>query len=90
MNCKTVDMLDLTKTKAAPLLLGVEYPWEALDKLKSFILEIGAFLPENEYDHPQPDVWIAKDAVIFGSAFVKGPCIIGHKTEVRQCAFIRG
>jgi len=87
---KTAELLDLTKTKAVPLLACVEYPWEVLDKLKSFILELGATLPEDEYDHPQPDVWIAKDAEVFGSAYIKGPCIIGHKTEVRQGAFIRG
>lgn len=90
MICKTAELLDLTKTKAAPLLAGAEYPWEVLDKLKSFILELGQTLPEEEYDHPQPDVWIAKDALIFGSAYIKGPCIIGHGTEVRHCAFIRG
>ncbi len=87
---KTAELLDLTKTKAAPLLSGTQYPWETLDKLKGFILELGATLSEEEYNHPQPDVWIAKDAEVFGSAYIKGPCIIGHKTEVRQCAFIRG
>jgi len=87
---KTADLFDMAKTKAAILLKSAEYPWEVLDKLKSFILELGPTLPEDEYDHPQPDVWIAKDAVVFGSAYLKGPCIIGHKTEVRQCAFIRG
>ncbi len=86
----TAELFDLTKTKAAPLLSGTQYPWEALDKLKSFILELGATLSEEEYLHPQPDVWIAKDAEIYPSVFIKGPCIIGHKTEVRQCAFIRG
>ena len=86
----TAELLDLSKTKAAPLLEDTEYPWEVLDKLKSFILELGATLPEEEYLHPQADVWIAKDAEIYPSAFIKGPCIIGHKTEVRQCAFIRG
>ena len=27
---------------------------------------------------------------MFKSAYLHGPCIIGHRTEVRQCAFIRG
>ncbi len=35
-------------------------------------------------------MWIAKDATVFSTAYIKGPCIIGHNTEVRQCAFIRG
>ena len=35
-------------------------------------------------------MWIAKNATVFATAYIKGPCIIGHGTEVRQCAFIRG
>lgn len=35
-------------------------------------------------------MWIARDATVFPTAYIKGPCIIGHRTEVRQCAFIRG
>ena len=35
-------------------------------------------------------MWIAKDAVIFPNNYIAGPCIIGHKTEVRPGAFIRG
>ena len=31
-----------------------------------------------------------ESATIFDSAYINGPCIIGPKTEVRQCAFIRG
>ncbi len=87
---KTAELFDLTKTKAATLLSSTQYPWEVLDELKAFILEVGSKLPEDEYDHPQPEVWIAKDAEVFSSAYIKGPCIIGHRTEVRQCAFIRG
>ena len=33
---------------------------------------------------------MAKDATVFKTAYLHGPCIIGHGTEVRQCAFIRG
>jgi len=87
---KTIDLFDLTKTKAAQLLGSSKYPWEVLGRIESFILELGATLSEEEYTHPQPDVWIAKDALVFESASIKGPCIIGHKTEVRHCAFIRG
>ena len=61
------------------------------------ILEIGKQLPEDEYVHPTDwdgnvleDVWVAKDATVFKTAYLHGPCIIGHRTEVRQCAFIRG
>ena len=84
------DLFDLTHTLAAPLLEKTEYPWEALKDIKAFILALGATLPEDEYDHPKEGVWIAKDATVFPSAYIGAPCIIGHETEVRQCAFIRG
>lgn len=84
------ELLDLDKTIAAKLFEGKTYPWEALDGIKSFILELGATLSADEYDHPEDGVWIAKDAKIFPSAYIGAPCIIDHGTEVRHCAFIRG
>ena len=84
------DLLDLSHTQAAPLFEGKTYPYEVLDGIKSFILELGATLNPEEYDHPEEDVWIARDAVIYPNNYIAGPCIIGHKTEVRPGAFIRG
>ena len=87
---KTAELFDLTHTAARPLLETREYPWQALEKISDFILALGASLPAEEYEHPAEDVWIAKDAVVFSSAYIHGPCIIGHGTEVRHSAFIRG
>lgn len=94
---KTKDLYDLNHTLAKPLLEKTEYPWEALAGIKEFILQLGPTLPKDEYYHPlddngqeKEDVWVAKDAVVFKTAYLGGPCIIGHNTEVRQCAFIRG
>lgn len=87
---RTSEMYSLEHTAARPLLETAEYPWEALNGIGDFILALGPSLPAEEYDHPAEDVWIAKDAEVFPSAYIKGPCIIGHKTEVRHCAFIRG
>ena len=84
------ELLDLDKTIAAKLFEGKTYPWEALDGIKSLILELGATLSADEYDHPEDGVWIAKDAKIFPSAYIGAPCIIDHGAEVRHCAFIRG
>ena len=84
------ELLDLDKTIAAKLFEGKTYPWEALDGIKRFILELGATLSADEYDHPEDGVWIAKDAKIFPSAYIGAPCIIDHGAEVRHCAFIRG
>ena len=84
------ELLDLDKTIAAKLFEGKTYPWEALDGIKSFILELGETLSADEYDHPEEGVWIAKDAKIFPSAYIGAPCIIDHGAEVRHFAFIRG
>ncbi len=86
----TRELYSLEHTAAAPLLESTEYPWEALDGIEDFILALGKTLSPEEYDHPADDVWIAKDAQVRPSAYIHGPCIIGHGTEVRQCAFIRG
>ena len=87
---KTCELFDLSHTKAAPLLEKTEYPWEALGGIAEFILALGPTLPAEDYEHPAEDVWIAKSATVFPSAYVKGPCIIGPGSEVRHCAFIRG
>ena len=87
---KTKDLYDLSHTLAAPLLEKTEYPWEALDGIKDFILALGPTLPKDEFDEVKPGVWVAKDATVYPSALLNPPCIIGHKTEVRHCAFIRG
>ena len=66
------------------------YPWEALKSIKSFILELGATLDPEKFEKRGEDVWIAKSATVFESAYIAGPCIIDEEAEVRHCAFIRG
>ena len=90
MNLTIKDLYDLTHTKAAAYLEGFTYPWEALDGISNMVLAIGQTLSLDEYDHPSENVWIAKDAKIYPNANIYGPCIIGHGTEVRPGAFIRG
>ena len=84
------ELLDLSHTIAAPLFEGKEYPWEVLDGIKDFILALGPTLPKDEFEQVSEGIWIARDALIFPSAYIAGPCIIDHGAEVRHCAFIRG
>ena len=84
------DLYDLSHTKAGEYLKKFTYPWEALEGIKELILEIGKTLSPEEYDHPEEDVWIAKDAKRYPNNYIAGPCIIGHGTEVRPGAFVRG
>ena len=90
LTVKTRELYDLSHSLAAPLLSECEYPWEALPRIKSFIIELGATLSPEEYDHPADDVWIAKSATVAKTATVNGPVIIGKNTELRTGAFIRG
>ena len=85
---ETTQLLDLTKTIAAGLFAGRRYPWEVLEDLSAYILKLGASLPEAEFDHPKPDVWIAKDAEVYPTAWINGPCIIDHGAQVRHCAIV--
>lgn len=84
------DLFDLDKTIAKELFQGKTYPWEVLDDIKAFILELGPSLDPEEYDNPMEGVWVAKDATVFPSAYLGSPCIIDHGAEIRHCAFIRG
>jgi len=87
---KIKDLYDLNETIAAKLFDGVEYPWEVLANIGDFIIELGKTLPEDKFDHPQEDIWIAKDVTIAKTATLNGPLIIDEGTEVRPGAFIRG
>ncbi|MBP3735673.1 MAG: UDP-N-acetylglucosamine pyrophosphorylase [Lachnospiraceae bacterium] len=87
----TIEKLyDLNETIAAPLFEGVQYPWEVLSGIKDFIRALGETLPEDRFEKRGEDVWVAKSAKVFDSAYLGGPCIIDEEAEVRQCAFIRG
>lgn len=87
---KTAELLDLTRTIAAPLLEKSEYAWQALPGIKEFILEIGPTLDPEIYDQVKENVWIAKSAKVYPSAYIDGPTIICEDAEIRHCAFIRG
>lgn len=89
-NVKICDLYDLAHTKAAEYLKGYTYPWEALAGIKDIILEIGKGLDPELYEMRGEDIWISKSAKIYPNNYIAGPCIIGHNTEVRPGAFIRG
>ena len=75
---------------AKSLLENLTYPWEALPKISEFIIELGSKLDKTIYELKGENIWIAKSANIYPTAFIKGPAIIGENAEVRHCAFIRG
>ena len=80
----------LDETIAKELFDGLVYPWEALPLIKDFIIKLGQSLPEEKYEQIKENVWVAKSANIYSSAYINGPAIIDEEAEVRHCAFIRG
>ncbi len=80
----------LEETIAKELFEGLTYPWEALPKIKDFIISLGEKLPEEKYERRDGNIWIARSAKVFPSAYIGGPAIIDEEAEIRHCAFIRG
>ena len=89
-SCKIANLYNLDETIAKELFRDLEYPWEALPKISSFILELGSRLPEEKYEKRGEDVWVAKSAKVAPTAYINGPAIIDEEAEIRHCAFIRG
>ena len=87
---KTTELFSLENTIAKSLLEKHEYPWQALSDIKEFIVYLGKSLNKEIYDEISENVWIAKSANIFSSAYISPPCIIDECSEIRHCAFIRG
>ena len=87
---KSADLFSPGHTIAERLICGKVYPWQVLSDISSFIVETGRQLPEDKFNIIGENVWAAKDAVIFPSVYIKGPCIICSGAEVRHSAFIRG
>lgn len=80
----------MEETIAAEIFQGKTYPWEILPEIGAFIQKLGETLSEEEYEKRGENVWIAKIAKVYPTAFINGPAIIGKNAEIRHCAFIRG
>ena len=72
----------MDETIAKDIFEGATYPWEILPKISGFIKELGKTLPADEYDQVGEDVWIAKSATVFQTAYIHGPAIIGEGAVV--------
>ena len=69
-------MYNLNETIAKDIFEGATYPWEVLPKISDFIVKLGETLPADEYDQVGENVWIAKSAKVFESAYIHGPAIM--------------
>ena len=89
-NARIENLYDLTKTIAADVFEEKEYPWEVLPEIGAFIIKLGESLDPEKYEKRGENIWVAKSAIVFESAYLNGPLIIDEEAEVRHCAFIRG
>lgn len=83
-------LFDLTRSIASELFKDVQYPFEVLPKISSFIIQLGNSLSDSEFEKIGENIWVSKSATIAETASITGPCIIDADAEVRHCAFIRG
>ncbi len=84
------NLLDLKESIAAEYLKNYTYPWEVLPHIGEILLQIGPSLPKDRYEERGRNIWVARSADVFDSAYLAGPCIIDEDAQIRQCAFIRG
>lgn len=77
-------------TIAYEIFEGYTYPFEVLGEIGGFIEELGKKLDESRYEKKGENVWIAKSAKVYDTAYINGPAIIDEEAEIRHCAFIRG
>ncbi len=87
---KIINLYTLEETIAGEYLAQFTYPWEALVGIGDFIRKLGPTLDKEKYEQRGDDIWVAKNATVFESAYLHGPLIIDEEAEIRHCAFIRG
>ena len=86
---KTKDLYDCKVDYLKDLFDSSEYPWEMLPKIKDVIaelLETGI----DGFTELKPGVLVGRDVKIADTVTIDAPAIIGHGTEIRPGAYIRG
>lgn len=86
---KTKDLYDCKVPYLKELFETSEYPWEMLPKIKEVIeklLETGI----EGFSELKPGVLVGRDVKIADFVTIDAPAIIGHGTEIRPGAYIRG
>ncbi len=86
---KTSELFECNIPYLKDLFDSCEYPWEMLPKIKDLIaslLESGI----EDFTLLNEGVLVGKNVKISPTATIEAPAIIGHNTELRPGAYIRG
>ena len=86
---KTKDLYDCKVPYLKDLFDSSEYPWEMLPKIKDVIAELLKTGIEG-FTELKPGVLVGRDVKIAATVTIDAPAIIGHGTEIRPGAYIRG
>lgn len=89
-NLEIRSLYNLDETIAKEIFEDIVYPWEALPQISAYIRKLGNTLSEEIYEKRGENIWIARSAKIYPSAYIAGPAIIDEEAEIRHSAFIRG
>lgn len=90
---KPADLFDLSQTEHAALFDGCEHAWEALPRLKEYLL--GHLRPAlhnqcHGVAYIDDNVFIGEGTVVEDGAMIRGPAIIGRHCQIRHNAYVRG
>lgn len=86
---KTASLYDCQVPYLKELFDSCEYPWEMLPKIKEWIsalIEKGLL----DFTELKPGVWVGQNVKIADYVTIEAPAIIGHNTEIRPGAYLRG
>lgn len=86
---KTAELFTCNISYLTELLAQTEYPWEIIPKINTHIKTL---ITEglSEFMEISEGVWVGRNTSIHPSATIIPPAIIGHGTEIRVGAYLRG
>ena len=76
------ELYTLEETIAKDIFDGITYPWEVLPKISNFILELGATLPEEEYEKRGENVWVAAECFVGPGVNIGEGAVVGARAAV--------
>ena len=86
---RTKELYDCDVWYLKELFERFEYPWEMLPEIKAYVTALTEqTLPD--FTLLAPGILVGKDVKISPSATLQAPALIGHGTELRPGAYLRG
>ena len=88
-NIKTRDLFDFTVPYLTALFEKSNYPWQMLPEIKGYALALAENGIEG-FTELKKGVLVGKNVKIAEFVTIEAPAIIGHNTEIRPGAYLRG